>query len=279
MRLSFGFSLLSLTLPLAAWAEPHAKAHLNRHHDLAKRASGDMHIYKRFSASRWSYYFVDVAAGACGVRNSDSSFTVALNTPQYGSGYPGPNCFKTITMKYNGKTTTATIMDQCPGCPYGGLDLSPGLFEFFAPHSAGIIYGEWYFNDGAPAPEPETPKPATTKKTKTPTPTPEPTSTYVWVPPTTTSTKTKTSSTSTTPASTSIWSEPSSAAPSSLASSSALPSASVASVDYASGAASGLAVPTGVVESSTTEKPQNILALNHLFINMGGLVVGAAGAR
>ncbi|KAF8217375.1 hypothetical protein K438DRAFT_1455643, partial [Mycena galopus ATCC 62051] len=55
-------------------------------------------------------------------------------------------CFKQITMTYNGKTATATITDSCPGCPTnGGLDLSPGLFSFFADQSLGVISGDWSF--------------------------------------------------------------------------------------------------------------------------------------
>ncbi len=30
----------------------------------------------------------------------------------YGDGYPGPHCFKSITIQWGGKTTTATIMDE-----------------------------------------------------------------------------------------------------------------------------------------------------------------------
>lgn len=37
---------------------------------------------------------------------------------------------------------------QCPGCPYGGLDFSQGLFDYFAPESAGVIYGRWEFGSG-----------------------------------------------------------------------------------------------------------------------------------
>ncbi|TFK42954.1 hypothetical protein BDQ12DRAFT_677080 [Crucibulum laeve] len=226
MKLS-SLSLLSLAVPLAAVAEGgHGNIHLNRHHDLSKRASGDMHVYKRFSSSRWSFY--DVGLGACGQHNTENDFIVAMNTPQYGSGYPGPNCFKTITMTYGGKTATAKVMDQCPGCPWGGLDLSRGLFRYFASEDAGIIYGEWSFNsdggggDGTPTtskwvartttketttwtPEPTTTwkvanilKPVTTSMWKpeptttwTPEPattwTPEPTTTTTWTPePTTT---------------------------------------------------------------------------------------------
>lgn len=37
---------------------------------------------------------------------------------------------------------------ECPTCPYGGLDLSAGLFTAFASHDAGVIYGTWWYNDG-----------------------------------------------------------------------------------------------------------------------------------
>ena len=77
--------------------------------------------------------------GACGQYSSDSDFIVALNAPQYGSGYPGPECFKQIQISANGKTATATIMDLCPGCGYGDLDMSPALFNHFADPSVGVF--------------------------------------------------------------------------------------------------------------------------------------------
>ncbi|PSR88901.1 hypothetical protein PHLCEN_2v5050 [Hermanssonia centrifuga] len=41
---------------------------------------------------------------------------------------------------------TNTDSEYCPGCPYGGLDLSPSLFSFLAGSTApGVIYGEWSF--------------------------------------------------------------------------------------------------------------------------------------
>jgi predicted RNA-binding Zn-ribbon protein involved in translation (DUF1610 family) len=62
----------------------------------------------------------------------ESDYIVALNTAQYGSGYPGPNCGRSITISYGGKTAQATIMDQCPSCGYGDLDLSRSLFNHFS---------------------------------------------------------------------------------------------------------------------------------------------------
>ena len=54
---------------------------------------------------------------------------VALNWQQYGNGYPGPQCFKTITIQANGQTVSGVeILDECPSCPgYGDLDMSPGV--------------------------------------------------------------------------------------------------------------------------------------------------------
>ncbi|KAH9007264.1 RlpA-like double-psi beta-barrel-protein domain-containing protein-containing protein, partial [Lactarius hatsudake] len=95
-------------------------------------------------------YFVD-GTGACGHFNRPSDFIVALNSAQYDAGN---YCGMTITMTYGGKSTQAVIMDRasipssalgCPGCPYGGLDLSQGLFSFFASTDLGTIFGEWVF--------------------------------------------------------------------------------------------------------------------------------------
>ncbi|THH06913.1 hypothetical protein EW145_g3750 [Phellinidium pouzarii] len=99
-------------------------------------------LSKRFSGARFTEY--ETGMGACGTTNSDNDFIVALNTAQYGSGQ---DCYKMISISYNGKTTQAQIVDECPGCPYGGLDLAPGLFSYFADISMGTIIGEWEFGD------------------------------------------------------------------------------------------------------------------------------------
>lgn len=193
-------AVLALTLPLFTLAE-----HLGpsrRHNALAHRKRGDVELFKRTSG-RATFYAVGL--GACGKWNNPGDFIVALNTPQFGSGYPGPNCFKSITISYQGKSTQATIMDECPGCPYGGLDMSEGLFSYFADTSVGVFYMDWWYNDGSSDPAPTTHTTTTTHK-------PKPTTTS-WVDPSPwtswTSTKTKTessSSSSWTSTSTSQWS-------------------------------------------------------------------------
>lgn len=248
-------SLLALALPTAL-AGYHGNPIMYRHpHGLAKRAEGHVELFKRVDNARWSFYNAETGnAGSCGQMLSNSGFTVAMNVAQMNSGL----CYQTITMSYGGKTTTATIVDTCPGCPWGGLDLTPGLFSFFASQGAGIIYGTWNFGSGAvaqapaptttwkPAPTPTTTwKPATTP-TPTPTPTPKPT--------TTTSTSSKPSSSS----------HPSSSASSSASSSS--------SVSYSS---NGLATPTGTI-NVTPGQPENLANLILAFVEMGSIAMAGS---
>ncbi|TFK65689.1 hypothetical protein BDN72DRAFT_772960 [Pluteus cervinus] len=125
-------------------------------------------LAKRFDNARLSFF--DPGASACGGFNTDADFIVALNIPQF-DGDPGHHCFEGITITYGGKTTQATITDRCGDCPYGGIDLSRGLFDFFASEDAGIIYGTWNFGSGAPPPpSPSPPPPPPTSSSPPPTP-------------------------------------------------------------------------------------------------------------
>ena len=49
---------------------------------------------KRDFGGRATFYATGL--GACGEWNNDSDYIVALNSAQYGGGYPGPECFKQI---------------------------------------------------------------------------------------------------------------------------------------------------------------------------------------
>ncbi|KAN0140174.1 RlpA-like double-psi beta-barrel-protein domain-containing protein-containing protein [Lactarius tabidus] len=147
------------------------------------------HLAKRFSGS-FTYYAVGL--GSCGTTNVPSDFIVALNIGQYSSSY----CGVSITITCNGKTAQATIMDECPGCGYGGLDLSEGLFQYFGSLDAGVLSGSWDFGSSGDS--------QSTSTTPTPTSTPPaPTTTSTWTPtstpsPTTSSTPTTTSTPPTT---------------------------------------------------------------------------------
>jgi outer membrane biosynthesis protein TonB len=179
-----------------------------------------------------------------------------------------------ITMSYNGKTTKAQITDECPGCPYGGLDLSRGLFRFFAPESVGVLSGDWWFDgegDDKPAPPPpppppktthqDSPKPTTTEEPEKPKPTPKPTPTTTEKPdPTTTSNDKK----------------PSSSSSSSKASkASSTVTLATTSIDLSKGVASGLVQPTGTINTGDNS-PDNWYQINLALVGMGAVLVAGA---
>lgn len=181
------FAQLSVLLSFALlWCSVLASsAHqINRRHhgkrDLAVRAPRDVDMYKRdFPNSRFTYYAVGL--GACGITNQPSDFIVALNSAQYGSG---SYCFQMITITVNGLTAQAQVTDECPGCPYGGLDFSEGLFEFFSPLGTGVLTGDWSFGSApAPAPAPTTTSQPPPAPTTTSQPPPPPTTTSTSTPP------------------------------------------------------------------------------------------------
>jgi hypothetical protein len=247
-------SLLCLVFPFIALAELHGIPNHHRHRDLANRSRGDVQLFKRFDNARFTYYAVGL--GACGKWNKPGDFIVALNVHQYGGGYPGPNCFKMITISFGGKTAQAQIMDECMGCPYGGLDFSEGLFQYFSDLGAGVLYGSWEFNGGgggggggAPPPQPTTTH--TTHHTTT--------TTHNDPPTTTTTTKQEDTTTTTSHSSTS-------------STSSSTSKEATTTVDVNDGPASGLASPTG-----TTSPNDVINKVNQVVIALGA--IGEAGNR
>ncbi|KAG2145382.1 plant expansin [Suillus bovinus] len=266
------FLLVSAILPFTVGGK---LGHIQRgrHQELAQRARGDVGIHKRsFDNARMTFY--DVGLGACGQYSSPGDFIVALNVAQFGGGYPGPECFKSITISYGGKTTQATIMDECMGCPLGGLDFSEGLFEFFSSLDEGVIYGSWWFNDGTSEPTPS----ASPEWTPTPIPalsTPAPTSTSTYVTPsetpTSTPSTTETSTTSETPTSTPSTSETSPTATATYSSLSTLGT----DIPIPTGA---VAIPVVVpVPAPNAANPENIEVLGQALINLGMLLAGQRG--
>lgn len=57
-----------------------------------------------------------------------------------------PYCGRSIMIQYHGKQHAAKIVDTCPGCADGGLDLSDKLYQFF--QFDGRAHGmTWFFTD------------------------------------------------------------------------------------------------------------------------------------
>ncbi|KAI9571505.1 plant expansin [Boletus coccyginus] len=272
LRVSTVFGFLAVILPFVSaghWGR--------RHQEVAHRARGDVDIHKRQSYTNSRFTFYDVGLGACGQYNVASDWIVALNVGQYGSGYPGPQCFKSVTIQYGGKTGQATIMDECMGCPWGGLDFSRGLFDYFASESEGVIYGTWWFNDGSGGGGGGGGGDQTTSSTWIPPvttweqPATSSTPDYTPAPPTTSSTPAYTPSptTSSTPAFTSSSTTSTTSTTSSTSSTS--------SINFSTGLASGLVVPTaGVVSPPDASNPQNILVINNILVEVGILLCAVA---
>ncbi|CAE6515526.1 unnamed protein product [Rhizoctonia solani] len=248
----FAFSTLAVAASLAAAvAADHGRSlHARSHHHV-----GRSNLQKRYSGTA-TYYAV--GQGACGQVNVASDFIVALNSPQYGSGYPGPNCFKPITICAKGKCVGATIMDQCPGCAYGSLDLSEGLFKQFASTDDGVFQMTWTFDgEGGDDSKPTTtstkkPDPTTTKQPE-PTTTwkPEPTTTSTWEEPTTTSSKRRTTTSSPPPETTSTH-EPTT---SSTSWTPTTTSTVVPTTSSSSSSSTSVAVSTSTASTSTSAAP------------------------
>ncbi|SPO21666.1 uncharacterized protein UTRI_01149_B [Ustilago trichophora] len=106
---------------------------------LAKRSSGQA-----------TYYAAGL--GACGWTNSGSDFIVAMNAPEWNGG---SHCGQTITItnNQNGNTQQAQVVDLCPGCSYGSLDMSTSLFSALnnGNMDAGVFPISWSFGSGAAA--------------------------------------------------------------------------------------------------------------------------------
>ncbi|TDL15734.1 barwin-like endoglucanase [Rickenella mellea] len=91
-------------------------------------------------------WFNSNAVGACGVFESDSQHIAAVSLPlrQFLGGNAN-TCGRQLLVTANGRSTTVTVTDVCPGCGDFDLDLSPTAFQDLADLSVGRINIEWGF--------------------------------------------------------------------------------------------------------------------------------------
>jgi expansin (peptidoglycan-binding protein) len=101
-------------------------------------------------SGRCTWYNVSVGYTACGSRHGDDELVFALNAPQFDPytphGNPNLNTLCSKKIKVTGPHGTAIIqlVDRCPGCPYGGLDLSPAAFLLVGGNlDIGVVEGTW----------------------------------------------------------------------------------------------------------------------------------------
>ncbi|CAF1261903.1 unnamed protein product [Rotaria sordida] len=82
-----------------------------------------------------THYSVSAGFTACGTMHSDNEYVAALNAPQFDPNTPNGNpnlnslCNKLAKVTGPIGTVTVKIVDKCPGCKSGDLDLSEAAFR------------------------------------------------------------------------------------------------------------------------------------------------------
>ncbi|KAJ7676561.1 hypothetical protein DFH06DRAFT_610582 [Mycena polygramma] len=188
--------LLSAAAVLASTHTPRTHKGVARSFDAEKRSF-------LFTNQELTWYPTDTGPDACtGKTHTDSDYYVAMRYDLFGDG--SACCGKQVSITANGKTATATCVDECMTCAdKGSLDLTKGLFEYFSGGDlgVGVLSGSWSYVDGSGSGGSDT---TTTKKTTTaaPTTTKKTTTSTTQAKPTTTPTSTTEKKTTATPTTT-----------------------------------------------------------------------------
>lgn len=77
--------------------------------------------------------------GSCGQTNSEDDMVVALSSADMSKSM----CGTSITVKSKTGSVTVKVVDTCPGCKSGSVDLSPAAFKKIGSLSAGVIPVSW----------------------------------------------------------------------------------------------------------------------------------------
>ncbi|KAI8318777.1 barwin-like endoglucanase, partial [Martensiomyces pterosporus] len=92
--------------------------------------------------------FYSPGLGSCGINSSESELVAAINAPQYGTT-PNPNnapvCGRCALVTGPNGQVKVKIVDRCPVCKTGDLDLSPAAFNQIGSAAAGRIKISWSF--------------------------------------------------------------------------------------------------------------------------------------
>ncbi|TKA59564.1 hypothetical protein B0A55_11980 [Friedmanniomyces simplex] len=130
--------MLAYALPLLALAASATLAAVTAPMSLDQRS-----VARRSLSGQATYYGGNVQGGAC------SFSTYTLPSGLYGTALSdsnwddAENCGGCVAVSHGGKTITAMIVDQCPGCGTNHLDLFPKAFAALDNPSKGIIDVTW----------------------------------------------------------------------------------------------------------------------------------------
>ncbi|OAD68594.1 hypothetical protein PHYBLDRAFT_103777, partial [Phycomyces blakesleeanus NRRL 1555(-)] len=90
--------------------------------------------------------FYAVGLGSCGTDDGNTDLVAALNAPQMQNGANpnnNPICGRRAVVKGPKGSVTVRIVDTCPPCQKGDLDLSPAAFGKIADFAAGRVPITW----------------------------------------------------------------------------------------------------------------------------------------
>ncbi|KAI1108228.1 RlpA-like double-psi beta-barrel-protein domain-containing protein-containing protein [Nemania sp. NC0429] len=103
--------------------------------------NGDAALATRSQSFTGDITFYQPGLGACGETNADGEAVVAMSPSQYDG-----SCGKTITITKGGKTAKAKVVDKCPACASGSIDVSSTVFQSLADLSVGRTTVSWSFD-------------------------------------------------------------------------------------------------------------------------------------
>lgn len=90
--------------------------------------------------------YFDVGLGACGQYSVNTDYVAALNHVQFGdyvNGALSPACGMCLEVSGPLGAVRVKVVDKCPGCQKGDIDLSPTAFEAIARKDDGRVKITW----------------------------------------------------------------------------------------------------------------------------------------
>lgn len=91
-----------------------------------------------------TYYDSSVGIGSCGYNNAATEYVVAINHGDMANPAnpnANPHCGKYINIySDSGATIQAKIVDTCPVCAPGSIDVSDPVFRAVRPHGDGRVH-------------------------------------------------------------------------------------------------------------------------------------------
>jgi expansin len=88
-----------------------------------------------------TYYAADGTGNCSFDASPDDLLVAAMNKPDYGNSQWCGACLEVTGP--NG-TVRVRVVDSCPGCAHGDLDMSPQAFDMIADHAAGRVPISWH---------------------------------------------------------------------------------------------------------------------------------------